>query len=276
MVVDILRRIYDKTRVLIWNTKRGFRCMRRVSGVGSMARVMRLVIENSLLAERDEPPARSAIAVRAYGQDVWLRPRSTDLASFDFSGWVYHLPPPDIAPPIEHIGVFGANVGSVLIDLAARYPTARLLGVEPEPENAVLARRNVAPLGDRCTFVEAAVWWEDAELEFRWTQDAWGFNLSRNVDPGERAGGSYFVKAVDAGALLDEFTRGQPVDFLFVNIETAWYEMLHHGEWTRSVRSLKVEIVDHFDEAVPLLESLGYQAHLQRLYWGAYAVGRRA
>jgi hypothetical protein len=51
--------------------------------------------------------------------------------------------------------------------------------------------------------------------------------------------------------------------------------MLHHGSWTRNVRSLKIEIVDHYDEAVLLLESLGYRAHLCRLSWGAYAVGTR-
>jgi FkbM family methyltransferase len=209
-----------------------------------------------------------------YDQEIWLRPRSSDLAAFDFVEERHHLPP-EIDPPVEHIAVLGANIGLLLVDLAARYPAARLLAVEPDPENAAVARRNLAPLGDRCAFVEAAAWYEDTELELSWTRDAWGFNLSRNVSADERARGSYMVAAVDARTLFDEFTAGLPLDYVFVNIESAWYELLQRGAWTRNVRSLKIEIVDHFEEAVPMLESLGYRAHLDRLSWGAYAVGIR-
>jgi FkbM family methyltransferase len=276
MVRDMLRRIEAWGRALVWNVRRGRRSIRRVRGLADRARLLRLYIEYSVLPERERPAARTAVTVHdaRYGQDVWLRPRSSDLAAFDFVEERFHLPP-QIDPPIEHIVVLGANIGLVLVDFAARYPATRLLAVEPDPENAAVARRNLAPLGDRCTFAEAAAWYEDGELELSWTRDAWGFNLSRNVTPEERARDTQVVRAVDAGALFDAFTAGRPVDYVFVNIETAWYEMLHHGSWTRSVRSLKIEIVDHYDEAVPLLESLGFQAHLERLSWGAYAVGIR-
>jgi FkbM family methyltransferase len=276
MVRDIMRRIEARGRALIWNARRSRRSLRRVSGLAEKVRLLRLFVAYSLLPERVHPAARTAVPVHdaASGQDVWLRPRSSDLAAFDFVETRYHLPP-EIDPPIEHIAVLGANIGLLLIDLAARYPAARLLAVEPEPENAAVARRNLAPLGARCTFVEAAVWHEDGELELSWTSDAWGFNLARNVNADERERSSYIVEAVDAGALFDAFTAGQPLDYAFVNIESAWYEMLHHGSWTRNVRSLKIEIVDHYDEAVLLLESLGYRAHLCRLSWGAYAVGTR-
>jgi hypothetical protein len=41
------------------------------------------------------------------------------------------------------------------------------------------------------------------------------------------------------------------------------------------VRCIRIEIQDHYDEAVPLLEALGYQATLQRLDWGAFVTGIR-
>ena len=90
------------------------------------------------------------------------------------------------------------------------------------------------------------------------------------VKTGERR-----VDAVDAGRLLDEFGHQKPIDYLLVNIESAWYEMLKHGEWTRNVRCIKIEIQDHYDEAVPLLEALGYRAWLQWLDWGAFITGIR-
>ena len=83
------------------------------------------------------------------------------------------------------------------------------------------------------------------------------------------------IDAVDAANLLAAFTGPTPVDYLLVNIESAWYEMLRHGRWTANVDCIKVEIQDHYDEAVPLLESLGYRAHLHRLDWGAFAIGIR-
>jgi hypothetical protein len=46
-----------------------------------------------------------------------------------------------------------------------------------------------------------------------------------------------------------------PVDYLLANIESAWYEMLRHGRWTENVRCIKIEIAEHYDEAVPLLEA---------------------
>ena len=51
--------------------------------------------------------------------------------------------------------------------------------------------------------------------------------------------------------------------------------MLRHGRWTENVRCIKIEIAEHYDEAVPLLEALGYQAQLRRLSWGAFATGIR-
>jgi hypothetical protein len=60
-----------------------------------------------------------------------------------------------------------------------------------------------------------------------------------------------------------------------VNIESAWYELLGNGDWTTNVTCIKVEIQDHYDEAVPMLERLGFRAHLERLPWGAFAIGTR-
>ena len=65
------------------------------------------------------------------------------------------------------------------------------------------------------------------------------------------------------------------MDYLLVNIESAWHEMLRHGHWTKNVRCIKIEIQDHYDEAVPMLETLGYKASLQLLNWGAFATGIR-
>ncbi|HYD23648.1 MAG TPA: FkbM family methyltransferase [Croceibacterium sp.] len=50
----------------------------------------------------------------------------------------------------------GANVGAATLWLARKYPEARLLAVEPEPDNARILRENVGGLR-RVTIVEAAI-----------------------------------------------------------------------------------------------------------------------
>ena len=187
----------------------------------------------------------------------------------------HHLPPAELTSPIERIAVFGANIGLLAADLADRYPAARLLAVEPDPGNAVLARHNVAHLGERCTLREVAVWYRDETLTMRWEPDAWGQLVTGLPAPHGAAAAGERLEAVDAGRVLSDFAGEAPIDYLLVSIETAWYEMLRHGDWTKNVRCLKIEIQDHHDEAVPMLEALGYQARLQRLHWGAFATGIR-
>ena len=251
------------------------RSVGRVGGLRSKVVMGWLVAGEVLGGQRAEPSAGTAVRVRVKSlgrRGVWLRPRSSDRAALEFLYLGYHLPPAGLAGPVGQIVVFGANIGLLAGDLAARYPGARVLGAEPDAANAELARRNLAHLGGRCSLVEAAVWWRDERLALGWEADAWGREVMARPHPG---GGVAEVDAVDAGRLLAEFTGGAPVDYLLVNIESAWLEMLRHGEWTRTVRCIRIEIEDRYDEAVVLLEALGYQVSLQRLGWGAFATGIR-
>ena len=58
----------------------------------------------------------------------------------------------------------GCNIGGTLACTAADHPRAQLLGVEPDADNAALARRNVEPWADRCRVIEAAIWDTDGEV----------------------------------------------------------------------------------------------------------------
>ncbi len=252
--------------------------VRRVSGLRSKTAMSTMVATEVLLGERNQPDADSIALVRVKGMGsrlVWLRPRSSDRAAFEFLYHRRHLSPAELTSPIERIAVFGANIGLLAADLADCYPAARLLAVEPDRDNAVLARHNLAHLAERCTLREVAVWYRDETLAARWEPDAWGQIVTGSPAPHGTAATGEQIEAVDAGRVLGDFAGQAPIDYLLVNIETAWYEMLRHGDWTKNVRCLKIEIQDHYDEVVPLLEALGYQARLQRRHWGAFATGIR-
>ena len=267
------RRVWQRSHSLPYRQS-----IARLSGLGSQVRMTRMLAEEAFLGERHQPAADTAVPVRVRelgGNVAWLRPRSTDRLALEFVGYGHHLPPAGLTGPVRHIAVFGANIGLLTADLAGRYPHARLLGVEADHDNALLARRNLARLGGRCTLEETAVWYRDETLTLNWEPDAWGQIVVGPVSGNGSAATVRHLDAVDAANLLAAFTGPAPVDYLLVNIESAWYEMLRHGRWTANVDCIKVEITDHYDEAVPLLESLGYRAHLHRLDWGAFAIGIR-
>jgi hypothetical protein len=267
------RRVWQRIHLLPYRQS-----IARLSGLGSQVRMTRMLAEEAFLGERHQPAADTAVPVRVRelgGNVAWLRPRSTDRLALEFVGYGHHLPPAGLTGPVRHIAVFGANIGLLTADLAGRYPHARLLGVEADHDNALLARRNLARLGGRCTLEETAVWYRDETLTLNWEPDAWGQIVVGPVSGNGSAATVRHLDAVDAANLLAAFTGPAPVDYLLVNIESAWYEMLRHGRWTANVDCIKVEISDHYDEAVPLLESLGYRAHLHRLDWGAFAIGIR-
>jgi len=255
--------------------RRRVRAIGQAAGAVSRLRIARMGAE-ALLPVHAQPTADSVVGVRVTALDdatIYLRPRSHDRQAFELAFVEgLHLPPSELTGPLGRVGVFGANIGLPLVDLATRYPTAHLLGVEPDPDNAVLARANLAALADRCEIVEAAVWHCDGELTLSWAHDAWGFNLAEAVD-GQVP--TSVVRAVAADRLLADFGGDQPIDYLLVNIESAWHGLLQHGAWTSSVNCIKIEIQDHYDEAVPMLEHLGFRARLERLPWGAFAIGIR-
>jgi FkbM family methyltransferase len=252
------------------------RSIAHVSGLASKATMARLVAAEAILGERCEPAADTAVPVRVGklgGNTVWLRPRSRDRAALEFLHAGYHLPPAALERPVRHAAVFGAHIGLLAADLAARYPQARVLAVEADHDNAVLARRNLARCGRRCTVREAAVWHRDGTLSLAWEPDAWGQIVTGPVPGGGSA--ARHIDAVGAANLLAGFTGPEPVDYLLVNVETAWHEMLRNGQWTANVHCIKIEIQDHYDEAVPLLEALGFRAWMHRLAWGAFVTGTR-
>ncbi len=195
------------------------RSIGRVSGLASKATMSRLVAVEAILGERHQPAADTAVPVRVAqldGNVVWLRPRSRDRAALEFLHLGHHLPPAGLSGPVRHAAVFGANIGLLAADLATRYPQARVLGVETDHDNAVLARRNLAHLADRCTLEQAAVWHRDETLTLAWAPDAWGQAVT---GPGDRNGpdpgtGTRYIDAVDAGNLLAAFSGPAPVDYL--------------------------------------------------------------
>ena len=60
----------------------------------------------------------------------------------------------------------GANIGAASLFLLREIPNSRVIAIEPDPGNASLCARNLAPFGDRAVVLEAALWSENTWLTF--------------------------------------------------------------------------------------------------------------
>ena len=218
------------------------------------------------VAGSDSASEPVSIPMKALGdQPLWVRPATTDLlmAVLDYRLGV-HLPPPEIRDEeLEQILELGANAGGALAGLAARYPKARILAIEPDPATAAVARRNAASYGDRCTVVTAAVWDSATTLTVGGT-GATGHTVRplRDSDGPEMPR----IEARTVDDLLGEYMPEGDIDFLLITIEGTEERILRAGgDWAQRVRSVRAEFQPQLGHTPRMmsdwLEGLGFRTY---------------
>ena len=196
---------------------------------------------------------------------VTIRARTADMFTLLDLLPPTHLPPPELAP-IRHVWDLGANIGLTMAHIAARHPDARIVGVEMDPENAALARRNTAAYGDRCRIVEHAVWPEEAEVGYvRGDVDEAAFRVDGDVN-----GHDGSATTITLNKLLEDQPPGEPVDFVKMDIEGAEQRVLRENvEWAERVRCVRVEVHQPYtvEECFDDLRRLGFEPSGEPSLW---------
>jgi FkbM family methyltransferase len=198
------------------------------------------------------PGAERAVYVPAAGGAITVRPGTSDIRVLDDTFVsLYHVPPAEVEAPRLVVDL-GSNIGTTVAHFAQLWPDATIVGVELDPENARLARANVARFGERCTIVQAAIAAADGELRYTPSPgEEWGYRAG--------AAGTSVVPALS----LETLVAGLPcdVDYLKVDVEGAEAEVFRTGgDWANHVRVLKCEVHPPYtvDEARADLERLGF------------------
>lgn len=107
---------------------------------------------------RTRPVVR--VKVDRLSSPVHLRVGGSDTAAFRQVFIERQYEHPAVHPDLMTIVDCGANIGLASLWFLHHCPYCRVLAIEPEPRNAAMLRRNVAPYGDRVRVIEAAVWTE--------------------------------------------------------------------------------------------------------------------
>jgi FkbM family methyltransferase len=150
----------------------------------------------------------------------------------------------------------GGNIGIASIYFLHRYPDARILTVEPDPDNFELCRKNLAPYGDRVALLHGALWGCDAsDLQLdNQAQESCSIRV-QSAPPGQAGS----VRGFSVGSLIDRV--GGVVDLLKIDIEGSEKEVFRRNaeDWLPRVRNLVVELHSEECERVFFNALSGYR-----------------
>lgn len=167
----------------------------------------------------------------------------------------------------------GANAGYSTAYFLNRFPTARVIAVEPDPGNFEMLRKNTAPFGDRCETVRAGVWSKAGGLMFSEVPFGDGREWARSVReaaPHETPA----VTAVDVGGLLaaSGFDR---ISLLKIDIEGSEAAVFSgsHSAWIDRVDNLIIEL--HGEACSELYDAAAEAAGFESRVVGGLTLSQR-
>lgn len=185
---------------------------------------------------------------------------SSDISVFHSVFLSGHYRPLCEVPTAGSIVDCGANVGYSAIYLLRQFPDARLVAIEPAPDNADLCRANLSSFGVRATVMEAAAW-PAASGGLVLDRGTWGrvepwAIQVREIDANQASD----VAAVTISEVMEKFGFAS-IDILKIDIEGSEQKLFQRGAtaWLGHVKNLAVELHDDgsrqtFSEAMSTYE----------------------
>ncbi len=185
---------------------------------------------------------KAHLPLQAGAVPVRLRARSGDIAIFceTFSRTPYRIDE-SILPPdtVETIVDGGGHIGMAALYLADQYSSARIISIEPHPENFRLLQENTKPV-PRIECRQACLA-DNSNDTIYMSQDgpSWAFTVNH-----EGLGAP--VSTVAIAELLAETSVGR-IDLLKLDIEGAEAEVLADAPWLADTRCIVAELHGEFD-----------------------------
>ena len=132
----------------------------------------------------------------------------------------------------------GANIGDTTAWFLSRFKDAMVVGIEPDPENFALLKRNCLPYGSRAILRQAALWPSRTRLNLV-RSDSWAG--TEVTDAGEA--GTYACDTISIASLLDDYNI-ENIDILKCDIEGAETRVFAEGSetWLPRVRCVTIEL----------------------------------
>ena len=184
------------------------------------------------------------VRTRAARHPLWIRPGTSDLDAFR---QVFLEREYAALGDVEDVNLVidcGANVGYASAWFLNRYPTCRLIAVEPDPGNFAMLQRNLAPYGDRVRLVRSGLWSRPCGLKVSATPFRDGREWSVQVREA-RTGEMPDLTAVDLSSLLAQSGAAR-ISILKIDIEGAERFVFaeNYESWIERFDALAIELHD--------------------------------
>lgn len=191
------------------------------------------------------------LRLRTYGGDIFILHEV-------LNAQVYQLRPEWLKTAPQVIVDLGANIGLTALMLADQFPEARVICVEPHPENVLLLRHNLQCLGSRATIIQAAVADQPGTMRLALATEHYNASLVRDSEEGVE------VRTLTVDDLCQEADIDK-IDILKMDIEGA-EKLILAGQpaWLSKVDVLLAELHgSHQDEMVRDIENAGLHVQLK-------------
>ncbi len=132
----------------------------------------------------------------------------------------------------------GANVGYSSIYFAEEYPDARIIAVEPDPENCALFRKNCSPYPN-IELIQGALWTSSTDLAIENpTAESWAFRVVEAPSPTNGSLKGFTI----ADVLM--YSGEQHIDLLKLDVEGTEEQLFSsgYGDWIDRVKNLMIEL----------------------------------
>jgi FkbM family methyltransferase len=180
-----------------------------------------------------------------YEHPIWLRPRTSDYQVYrqifveqEYGGDV------EATTDVRFILDCGANVGLASVYFLNRFPQAKVLAIEPDPQNVVICRQNLGPYGSRAIVIQGGVWSGCSPLAIVSSKFGAGDKWGVQVRPCRRGTtGCEVVEGYDVLSLLN-YADVDHVDILKIDIEGSELPVFASlpDRWLPRVRNLIIEL----------------------------------
>lgn len=134
----------------------------------------------------------------------------------------------------------GANIGAASVYFARKYPDAKIIAIEPDPDNYNILLKNVRPYKN-ITPVNAGLWGNDGNLEvFNKTNGNWGIQTRTSQDNETNSIKGFTIKTIMEKYNLDK------IDILKMDIEGAEKDVFlnENNLMLDKIRILSIELHD--------------------------------
>ncbi len=180
------------------------------------------------------------LKVNGIKHPVSCRNNAEDKLTFKevFVNEIYALPP-SFTPTCIIDG--GGNVGFTACYFASKYPTAKIITIEPDAENFEILKANVAPYKNVIA-IQAGVWSKNINLII--TNPSASSNSFIVAETTDTTQG---FKSVSIESIVNEYNLTQ-IDVLKLDVETSEKEIFtnNYDSWLPNVKILNVETHDRF------------------------------